>query len=95
MMSVLSPGLLTSETWTEDFMKLARDHRPPCDYEELPLVGGAVFDNYTRRVMYKSQVTVERSGYLLNMTNWASISIPKLLAQPNFDAHSLCELSLL
>ena len=94
MMSLLSPGLLASETWTIDMMEFARDHRPPCDYEELPLVGGAMFDNYTRRVLYKSLVTVEKSGFLLNMTNWASFTIPKLLVGPNFDPHLLCELVL-
>ena len=62
MMSLLSPGLIASHGWTDEFIKLARNHRPPCEYEELPLVGGTMFDNYTRKVLYKSQVTVESHG---------------------------------
>lgn len=91
MMSLLSPGLLASETWTEDFMVYARNHRPPCSYEELPLVGGTMFDNYTRKVLYKSQVTVEKHGFMLHMTNWGSFVIPAMLASPNFDANVLCK----
>ena len=91
MMSLLSPGLLASETWTEDFMVYARNHRPPCSYEELPLVGGTMFDNYTRKVLYKSQVTVEKHGFMLHMTNWGSFVIPAMLAGPNFDANVLCK----
>ena len=90
IISLLSPGLLASRTWTEEFMQFARDYRPPCQYEELPFVGATVFDNYTRKVVYQSMVTVEKSGYLLNMTNWGSITVPKMLAPPNFDAKELC-----
>ena len=91
VMSLISPGLLASETWTIDFMAFARELRPPCEYEELPGVGGSMFDNYTRKVLYKSQVTVENSGFMLHMTNWANFKIPKMLAEPNFDSKELCE----
>lgn len=92
MFTLCFPGLLASMTWTEDlFVAFASERRPPCPYEVLPLVGGVVFDNYTRRVQYSSQVTVEKHGYLLNMTNWAHISIPRSLAPANFDATQLCE----
>lgn len=90
LISLLSPGVMASRTWTEEFMTFARDLRPPCSYEELPLVGATMFDNYTRKVLYKSQVTVEKSGYLLNMTNWASFTVPKIMASPNFNANELC-----
>ena len=91
MMSLIAPGLLASETWTEDFMVFARDHRPNCPYQELPGVAGAMFDNYTRKVLYKSQVTVEKHGFLLHMTNWASFSVPAMLGAPNFGANALCK----
>jgi hypothetical protein len=94
MVNLLAPGILTSHTWTKDFIEFARDRRPPCSYEQLPQVGGTMFDNYQRKVLYASKVTVEKHGYLLNMTNWASIAIPKMLAPPNFDAHELCKCSL-
>ena len=92
IISLISPGVLASRTWTEEFMTFARNHRPPCEYEELPGVGATMFDNYTRKVLYKSQVTVEQSGFLLNMTNWGSFTVPKMLAPPNFDARQLCVL---
>ena len=50
-----------------------------------------MFDNYTRKVLYSSKVTVEQHGYLLNMTNSASLTVPKLIAPANFDAKNLCE----
>lgn len=92
MMSVLSPGLLASSTWTDDFVEFARTLRPPCEYEPLPGVGGVMFDNYTRKVLYTSKATVEKHGYLLNMTNSASLTVPRLIAPANFDARTLCKL---
>ena len=91
MLSVLAPGILCTYSWTEDFVKIARPLRPVCPYPVLLLVGGAMFDNYTRRVKYSSAVTVEAHGYLLHMTNWASMSIPRILAPANFDAAQLCK----
>ena len=93
--SLLAPGILASKDWTEDFIEFARDYRPPCEYEALQLVGGVMFDNYTRRVLYSSQATVEAGGYLLHMTNSASFTIPRIVAGPNFDANQLCALPLL
>lgn len=94
MLSLCFPGLLASRKWTEDFVAFARAHRPPCKYDELQGVGGVLFDNYTRRVLYSSNVTVEQHGFLLNMTNWATLKIPAALAPPNFDANRLCECSI-
>lgn len=85
------PGMLASYEWTKDLVACARAHRPPCPYETLPYVGGTMFDNYTRKVLYSSQVTVDNHGYLLNMTNWATMAIPKVLAPANFDAARVCE----
>lgn len=84
------PGLLASYKWTLEFVTFASSRRPPCKYEELPRVGGVMFDNYTRQVLYSSQVTVDAHGFQLDMTNWATIRIPRQLASPNFDAMQLC-----
>lgn len=72
-------------------MSFASSRRPPCEYEELPYVGGVIFDNYTRKVLYSSKATVESHGFLLHMTNWGTIRIPKMLAPAGFDARSACE----
>lgn len=90
MISLCFPGLLASHSWTEEFIDLATSRRPPCSYEELPLVGGVVFDNYQRRVLYSSQYTVDNHGFLLNMTNWGTIRIPRHVAPANFDANEAC-----
>lgn len=92
LISVLCPGLLASYSWTETFMKLARALRPPCKYETLPRVAGVMFDNYSRKVLYSSKVTVENHGFMLHMTNWATVQIPRHIAPQNFDAHQSCEL---
>lgn len=91
--SLCFPGLLASHSWTEEFVEFASQRRPPCEYTELPGVGGVLFDNYTRKVLYASKATVEEHGYLLNMTNWATLCIPAALAPPNFDASRLCKCS--
>ena len=87
--SLLAPGVLASEDWTDDIVNFSRRLRPACEYEALPGVGGVMFDNYTRKVLYSSQRTVDGGGYLLNMTNSASFTIPKSLAGPRFDANQL------
>lgn len=90
MVSLLSPGLLTSESWIESFVEFASSKRPPPKYALLKGVGAVMFDNYTRKVLYSSQSTVESHGYRLNMTNSASFAVPSLVAPPNFDADRLC-----
>lgn len=92
VISLFAPGFLASHKWTEDFIEFATPLRPQCKYAELARVGGVMFDNYTRKVLYSSAVTVERHGYLLNMTNWATIRIPLCVAPPNFDPLKRCEL---
>ena len=88
--SLFAPGLLASHQWTEEFLEFAREFRPVCPYKELAGVAGVMFDNYTRKVLYASQVTVEAHGYRLDMTNSASMRIPELVAPPNFDANRIC-----
>lgn len=89
--SLCFPGLLASPSWIEEFVTFASRHRPVCEYEELPLVGGVLFDNYTRKVLYSSKATCESHGFLLHMTNWGSLRIPRMLAPANFDAQRACE----
>lgn len=91
LFSLCFPGLLASHTWTEEFVQFASCRRPPCNYEELPLVGGVMFDNYQRKIMYSSKVTSDSHGFLLDMTNWATMRIPRILANQHFDANELCE----
>lgn len=90
ILSMCFPGMLASHTWTENFIEFASSRRPPCAYEELQKVGGVLFDNYQRRVLYASKATVIKRGFLLDMTNWGSVRIPRVLAPANFDASRLC-----
>ena len=48
-----------------------------------------MFDNYTRKVLYKSTHTTDTFGFQLDMTNSASMVVPRCLAPPNFDAAKL------
>jgi hypothetical protein len=73
ILHAFAPGLIASYHWTHDFVDYGVQFRPPCAYEELPLVGGTMFDNYSRKVLYKSQRTLDSGGYMLNMTNWGSM----------------------
>ena len=91
----LAPGLLFSHTWAKEFADYALKFQPMPDLTKcVDGVGAAVFDNYQRRMLYKSQVTTESSGYLYKMTNWGQMSIPRHLVDPNFDASQLCMCAL-
>ena len=90
LIHILAPGVLASIPWTQEFMHLATELRPPCQYPVLKGVAGVMFDNYQRRCQYKSQATVDSAGLLLGMTNWATMSIPSCVAPPNFDAAANC-----
>jgi hypothetical protein len=73
-------GVLASVTWAGKFVNIAIQFRPPANYVALPGVAAVVFDNYTRKVNYSSMHTTELFGFRLDMTNSASVSIPKHLA---------------
>jgi len=83
-----NPGLLASERWTRKLMYDARLFRPT-PVPQINGVAALVFDNYTRRCLYKSQVAAAQGGYRLDMTNYGSIRIPASLAPPNFDPESV------
>jgi hypothetical protein len=84
-----APGLLMGREWTIHLAGDAERLRPPPSYEVLPGVGAIMFDNYTRRVLYKAQWTMESSGYRLDMTNSCTMAVPKLV---QFDANAECAL---
>jgi hypothetical protein len=86
----LAPGLLLHHKWTESFVDYAIQFRPPPNFEILPGVACAVFDNYARRLLYKSMVTSTSSGYLYKMTNWGHFPLPRHLADADFNAHEIC-----
>ena len=89
MVHGVAPGLLASHKWTDDFILFAMPFRPPPIYETLPGVGACMFDNYTRKVLYKSQATTESSGYRLDMTNSMSMAVPRHCASEQFDAAAI------
>ena len=82
-----SPGTLASQHYTKTLINDARALRPPASEPLLTSISAVVFDNYTRRCLYKSQVSAGQGGYQLDMTNWGVIRIPARLA-PNMDAVS-------
>jgi hypothetical protein len=89
MLHAVAPGLLASFNWTEEFILYAMPFRPGPSYETLPGVGACMFDNYTRRVLYKSVATTDSSGYRLDMTNSLSMEVPRLCASEHFDAAAI------
>ena len=47
-------GVLAVPAWTDRLCKTARELRPPPEYEVLPGVTAAVFDNLTMKINYGS-----------------------------------------
>lgn len=91
LIHAVAPGLLASHNFVESLLPICTDTRPPPQDAVLEKVGAAMFDNYTRRILYSSTATTESHGFLLNMTNSCSMLIPQKLAGPQFDAAALCE----
>ena len=83
----LGPGILMSHQWTEEVVLSAGKYRPGASYPCVKGVGAVMFDNYSRKILYKSQWTAADSGYRLDMTNWASMAVPQLVP---FDASAEC-----
>ena len=90
LLRAVGAGTLVSHDVAERFLDFAAQFRPSCPYEAIPGVGGVMFDNYTRRIKYSSNVTTDSAGYLLNMTNSADMPIPGFLAPPGFNANLIC-----
>lgn len=87
---LMQPGLLASLTWTEGIIAEAPAYDPGCPYVAIEGVAAAIFDNYTRKCLYKSLATVESGGYRIDMTNWGKFSIPIALKPAGFDATAAC-----
>ena len=53
-------------------------------------MAAAIFDNYSRKCLYKSLATVGSAGYRIDMTNWGEFGIPVALKPAGFDAAAAC-----
>ena len=91
VLSAVHKGLLASANWTERMVKEATAHRPPPPEPMLKEVACTVFDNYSRRCLYKAQVSEGQAGYRLDMTNWGILQIPRRLLPSNFDGRAVFE----
>ena len=89
VMTTYFKGSLASETWTSDFLRSARDRRPPPSDDPLQGVAVVTFDNLSMQVDYSSYVREGEGGHRLDMTNWFSVRIPRMLAAPTFDAQAI------
>ena len=87
---LMQPGLLASLTWTEGIIADASKFDPGCPYAAIEGVAAVIFDNYTRKCLYKSLATVESAGYRIDMTNWGKFGIPAALKPAGFDARAAC-----
>jgi hypothetical protein len=70
--------LLPSRRWTEEVIQLAITRNPGPPFKTAYFVSGAVLDNFTVQVDYKSLHDLDHHGYRLDMTNWGTVSIPLL-----------------
>lgn len=76
--------VLPSIKWTNDLVRdaLARNPGPP--YEVVDWVSAVVFDNNTTWQNYSARHNADTQGQQLNMTNWATLHLPRrLLAHLN------------
>ena len=87
---LMQPGTLASLTWTEGIIAEAPKYDPGCPYKCIEGVAAAIFDNYSRKCLYKSLATVESAGYRIDMTNWGEFGIPVALKPAGFDAEAAC-----
>ena len=86
---LLHRGALMGESWTKQIIAEAREHRPPPREPLVRAVHCTVFDNYTRRCLYKSHVSAGEGGYRLDMTNWGIMRVPQRLLPSNFDGRDI------
>ena len=89
MISARQNGLLMSEKWTKQLVADAVPFRPAPKERFIQAVTFTVFDNYTRRCLYKSQVAGGEGGYSLDMTNWGTLRVPLRLLPMNFDGEDV------
>ena len=84
MISALHRGMLMSDKWTDDLLDEAVALQPPNPEPLIESVSFTVFDNYTRRCLYKSTVSAGQGGYRLDMTNYGRIRVPARLLPAGF-----------
>ena len=82
-------GLLMSHDWTAAIIDEAARLRPPNAEPLIESVGFTVFDNYTRRCLYKSTVAAGQGGYRLDMTNYGRVRVPLRLLPAGFDSQDV------
>jgi len=68
---------LPSKTWLDGFVEDALKHHPGPSYPVLDFVSAAVFDNYTEQVNYQATHNADTQGERLDMTNWATVWLPR------------------
>ena len=89
VMAGLRRGTLMSGLWTEAFINEAAALRPPPAEPMIEVVAFTVFDNYTRRCLYKSTVAAGQGGYRLDMTNYGRVCVPLRLLPAGFDGQDV------
>ena len=72
-----SGGLVMSRTWTEQLVDSALARDPGCPYNVAQGISGAVFDNFNLKAGYGSYSTLSSTGLSIDMTNWATVFIPR------------------
>jgi hypothetical protein len=75
---------MVSRTWMKGtFLPRAVKRDPGSKYPLIPLIGAAALDNFTLQCNYHGVQRLESDGWRLDMTNWATIGIPKAILTPN------------
>ena len=69
-----------SRDWTEATCELALERDPGPQYETLDGISAAIFDNFTIQVGYGSYATIDKKGERFDMTNWATVNLPRQVA---------------
>ena len=84
-------GALMGDLWTDSFIEEAVAFQPPSAEPLIEVVQCTVFDNYSRRCLYKSTVSAGEGGYRLDMTNYGRLPIPLRLLPSGFDGKDVFE----
>jgi hypothetical protein len=80
--------VLPSINWTNDLVTDALARNPGAPYEVVDWVTAAVFDNNTTQCNYSASHNADTQGERLDMTNWATVSLPKAL-MPHININTL------
>ena len=72
-----SVRVLLSRNWVQDLVQEAMEYYPGPGYECIDWASATVFDNYTAQFNYDARHTSDTQGERLDMTNWATIFLPR------------------